>query len=107
MQTADGAWRVEVVKRGRSRWYRIIHGDSELDWMSIAAVQRILGGGGIDIADLGDVSGQQPASGDDSTHRAAAATAPSKSKSAATPLPPPTPYPTTSTTPLEAINRAS
>jgi hypothetical protein len=55
----------------RSRWHRIIHGDSELDWLSIAAVQRILGEAGIDIADLVDVTRQQPASGDSSTHGAA------------------------------------
>ena len=42
MQTPDGAWRVEVVQRGRTPWYRIVHGDSELDWLSIAAVERIL-----------------------------------------------------------------
>jgi bifunctional non-homologous end joining protein LigD len=41
MQTPDGGWRVEVIKRGRTRWYRVIHGDNELDWLSIAAVQRI------------------------------------------------------------------
>ena len=52
----------------RSRWHRIIHGDSELDWLSIAAAQRILGEAGIDIADLVDVTRQQPASGDSSTH---------------------------------------
>ena len=52
MQTPDGAWRVEIVKRGRSQWYRIVHGDNVLDWLSIAAVQRILGEAGIDMADL-------------------------------------------------------
>ena len=43
MQTADGAWRVEIVKRGRTQWYRVVHEDNVLDWLSIAAVQRILG----------------------------------------------------------------
>lgn len=52
MQTPDGAWRVEIVKRGQSQWYRIVHGDSVLDWLSIAAVQRILDEAGIDMADL-------------------------------------------------------
>jgi bifunctional non-homologous end joining protein LigD len=38
MRTPDGEWRVEVIKRGRTRWYRVIHQDNELDWLSIAAV---------------------------------------------------------------------
>jgi hypothetical protein len=52
MQTPDGAWRVEVVRRGRTRWYRILHGEDELDWLSIAAVQRILAEAGVDMAGL-------------------------------------------------------
>jgi hypothetical protein len=34
MQTPDGVWRVEVVRRGRSRWYRVVNDsrDVELDW---------------------------------------------------------------------------
>jgi hypothetical protein len=58
MQTPDGAWRVEVVKRGRGRWYRIVQGDNHLDWLSIAAVHRILGEAGIDLADLTKVTDQ-------------------------------------------------
>ncbi|BFU41783.1 hypothetical protein [Krasilnikovia sp. MM14-A1004] len=57
MQTPDGAWRVEVVKRGRSRWYRIRHGENELDWLSIAAVHRVLDEAGIDLADLVETHG--------------------------------------------------
>jgi len=38
MQTRDSAWRVEAVKRGRDRWYRIVNGDNRLDWLSIASV---------------------------------------------------------------------
>jgi hypothetical protein len=52
MQTPDGAWRVEIVKRGLSQWYRIVHDDSVLDWLSIATVQRLLGEAGEDLADL-------------------------------------------------------
>jgi hypothetical protein len=48
MQTPDGAWRVEVVRRGRTRWYRIVHGENVLDWLSIAAVERILDEAGVD-----------------------------------------------------------
>jgi bifunctional non-homologous end joining protein LigD len=47
MQTPDGTWRVEVVRRGRTRWYRIVHGDDVLDWLSIAAVERILDEAGV------------------------------------------------------------
>jgi hypothetical protein len=56
MQTDDGAWRVEIVKRGRTQWYRVVHEDNVLDWLSIAAVQRILGEAGIDMADLGEAA---------------------------------------------------
>lgn len=52
MQTPDGAWRVEIVRRGQTHWYRILHGESEIDWLSIAAVERILSEAGIDMADL-------------------------------------------------------
>jgi hypothetical protein len=53
MQTPDGAWRVEVVKRGRSRWYRIINDarDVTFDWLSIAAVERVLAEASIGMAD--------------------------------------------------------
>jgi hypothetical protein len=52
MQTADGAWRVEIVKRGRTQWYRVVHEENVLDWLSIAAVRRILGEAGVDMANL-------------------------------------------------------
>ena len=55
MQTPDGAWRVEVVRRGRTRWYRVVHSRDLIDWLSIAAVHRVLIGAGIDLADLVDV----------------------------------------------------
>ncbi|MFI7541662.1 hypothetical protein [Actinoplanes sp. NPDC049599] len=48
MQTPDGAWRVEIVRRHRTRWYRIVHGEDVLDWLSIAAVERILDEAGVD-----------------------------------------------------------
>ncbi len=50
MQTPDGAWRVEVIERGRTRWYRLTHEHNELDWLSIAAVQRILSEADVDMA---------------------------------------------------------
>jgi hypothetical protein len=71
MQTPDGAWRVEVVKRGRDRWYRIVRGDSQLDWLTIAGVHRILGEAGIDIADLIEVTDRPPSPVDKPNHGAA------------------------------------
>jgi hypothetical protein len=52
MQTPDGAWRVEVVRRGRTRWYRVVHGDEVQDWLPIAAVERILAEGGVALGEL-------------------------------------------------------
>ena len=54
MVTPDGAWRVEVVRRGRTRWYRVVHGDEVIDWLSIAAVERILDEAGVDRSSLID-----------------------------------------------------
>ncbi|MFI7598752.1 hypothetical protein [Actinoplanes sp. NPDC049681] len=48
MQTPDGSWRVEVVRRRGTRWYRIVHGEDILDWLSIAAVERILDEAGVE-----------------------------------------------------------
>jgi hypothetical protein len=50
--------------RGRAYWYRIVHGDNEIDWLGIAAVERILGGAGVNIAELTEVGDdpQPPAS---------------------------------------------
>jgi hypothetical protein len=55
MQTPDGAWRVEIVRRGRTRWYRIVHGEDVLDWLSIAAVERILAENGVRREELLEV----------------------------------------------------
>jgi hypothetical protein len=68
MQTPDGAWRVEVVRRGRSRWYRLINGDNELDWLSIAAVHRLLGEAGIEVSDLDEITDQPQGPVDSPTH---------------------------------------
>jgi len=68
LQTPDGAWRVEVVKRGRSRWYRVVHRENVIDWLSIAAVERILGEAGVEMADLVERTDE---SVDDGTHGAA------------------------------------
>jgi hypothetical protein len=55
MQTPDGAWRVEAVRRGRTRWYRIVHGEDVLDWLSIAAVERVLAENGVRLDELLEV----------------------------------------------------
>lgn len=55
MATPDGEWRVEVVRRGRTRWYRVVHGDEVIDWLSISAVERILDQAGVDRSRLIDV----------------------------------------------------
>jgi bifunctional non-homologous end joining protein LigD len=52
MSTPDGAWCVEVIRRGKSRWFRIVHGEDVIDWLSITAVERILGEAGVDMAAL-------------------------------------------------------
>jgi len=58
MQTPDGQWRVEIVRRGDSRWYRLVHGDDLIDWLSIAAVERILDQAGVDRSTLTTVPPQ-------------------------------------------------
>jgi hypothetical protein len=64
MQTPDGDWRVEIVRRGRTRWYRVVHGDEILDWLSIASVERILHEAGVDRDQLIDahppIGGPEP-----------------------------------------------
>ena len=67
MQTPDGVWRIEIIKRGRTQWYRIIHDDNVLDWLSIAAVQRLLGEAGVDMADLAEIHAVAPTK-DESQH---------------------------------------
>ena len=58
LQSPDGRWRVEAVRRGRDRFYRLIHGDNVVDGLAIATLERLLGEAGVDMADLveaGDV----------------------------------------------------
>jgi bifunctional non-homologous end joining protein LigD len=66
MHTPDGAWRVEVVRRGHTHWYRLLHGDNQLDWLTIAAVQRLLGEAGIALAALIEVTDPRPEPADNS-----------------------------------------
>jgi hypothetical protein len=66
MRTPDGAWRMEIITRGRSRWYRLVHSDNQLDWLSIPAVHRLLGEAGIDRADLTEAAAPPPGPVDNS-----------------------------------------
>ncbi len=61
MQTPDGRWRIEIMHRGDSRWYRITHDDNVLDWLDLAAVERILGDVGVDMSDLVESTRAVPA----------------------------------------------
>jgi bifunctional non-homologous end joining protein LigD len=54
MQTTDGTWRVEAVRRGSTHWYRIIHDDNTIDWLTITDVEHLLHQAGIDLGDLTD-----------------------------------------------------
>jgi bifunctional non-homologous end joining protein LigD len=70
LQTPDGAWRVEIVKRGQTHWYRLVHGGNVIDWLSIGAVERILTEAGVDLANLVEPP-TKPADGEDGQHGAA------------------------------------
>ncbi len=63
MQTPDGRWRIEVVRRGASRWYRILHDDNTLDWLAITDVERILRDVGVDMSRLIQTDQGVPANG--------------------------------------------
>jgi bifunctional non-homologous end joining protein LigD len=52
MQTPDGVWRVEAAGAGRASWYRIIHGDTSRDWLTLDDVHRILARVGVELSDL-------------------------------------------------------
>jgi hypothetical protein len=55
MQTPDGRWTVEVYRRPKTRdsyWYRLRHGDSVVEDLSIASVARLLEEAGYELADL-------------------------------------------------------
>jgi hypothetical protein len=54
MQTPDGRWRVEVVDNGSTRWYRVVHGENTMDWLSLTDVERLLERAGIDMGHLHD-----------------------------------------------------
>ena len=56
MQTRDGAWRVEVVRKLSGQpWYRLIHGDNVVEHLTIGGVQTLLAEAGVDVAELAEV----------------------------------------------------
>jgi bifunctional non-homologous end joining protein LigD len=63
MQTPDGRWRVEIMRRGDARWYRVRHAGNEFDWLDLAGVERVLSGAGVDLSMLTAGERPEPASG--------------------------------------------
>jgi bifunctional non-homologous end joining protein LigD len=56
MQTAGGDWRVEVVRhQSGSRWYRLIHHDNAVDFLTIGRVAELLAQAGVDMGELTEV----------------------------------------------------
>jgi bifunctional non-homologous end joining protein LigD len=56
LETPDGQWRVEAIRRPKERFFRLIHGDNVVDGLTIATVERLLREAGVDMADLIDVT---------------------------------------------------
>lgn len=57
LETPDGAWRVEVVRRpGRGRWYRVVHDGTVVDWLTIDGVRSLLADADVELATLVEVS---------------------------------------------------
>jgi hypothetical protein len=57
MQTPGGDWRVEVVRHpSGSRWYRLIHLDNVVDYLTIGRVAELLAQAGVDMGDLAEVA---------------------------------------------------
>lgn len=61
LQTRDGKWRVEGVKRGSQRFFRLSHDDNVVDGLNIGDVERLLGADGIAMDELIDApTGAKP-----------------------------------------------
>ncbi len=55
--TPDGYWRVEAIRSGRDRWYRVWHANTVVaDRASIGTVQRILADSFADLTPAEDVA---------------------------------------------------
>ncbi|GAA3304033.1 MULTISPECIES: hypothetical protein [Dactylosporangium] len=56
METAGGEWRVEAVRHpSGSRWYRLVHGENVVDFLTIGRVAELLAQAGVDMSELGEV----------------------------------------------------
>ncbi|MFI5910308.1 hypothetical protein [Dactylosporangium sp. NPDC051541] len=56
MQTVAGDWRVEVVRHtSGSRWYRLVHHDNVVDFLTIGRVAELLAQAGVDMGELSEV----------------------------------------------------
>jgi bifunctional non-homologous end joining protein LigD len=56
MRTPDGEWHVDVLRRDGRIWYRVRHGDTVLDGLTIVDVEAILAASGVDMAHLIDAA---------------------------------------------------
>ncbi len=56
LQTPDGRWRVEIIRRGRDRFYRLVNAGNVVDGLHIASVERLLAEAGVDMADLTEIT---------------------------------------------------
>jgi hypothetical protein len=56
-RTPDGSWRVDVVKRRGTQWFRLARRDPHRVWepLTIATVERLLREHGVDLAELREV----------------------------------------------------
>jgi bifunctional non-homologous end joining protein LigD len=61
MQTPDGRWRVDILRRGDAQWYRVRHDGNEFDWLELADVERVLSGAGVDLGRLQPDARSEPA----------------------------------------------
>jgi bifunctional non-homologous end joining protein LigD len=50
LETPDGQWGVEAIRRRKERFLRLIHGDNVVDGLAIATVEHLLGEAGVDMA---------------------------------------------------------
>jgi hypothetical protein len=54
MRTADGAWRLDILRQGGREWCRVVHSDDVVDDLDLAQAQAILTAAGVDLAELTD-----------------------------------------------------
>jgi bifunctional non-homologous end joining protein LigD len=56
LSTADGRWRVEVIRRDGHQSYRIRHAGNAPEGLSLHDVERVLREAGVSLADLRDAA---------------------------------------------------